>query len=71
MAAHHKASYPGSDVVIAGVANRHGAKDRVRNVQTKAPPCSAVLLLCADDKVYDTAFEALNIDLQSLRFDRQ
>ncbi len=53
-------------VVIAGVASTSGATKRVREVLAKAPPGSAVALLCADNKVYDKAFEALNVNLEAL-----
>ena len=64
-ARHLARNYPQGAVVVAGVASVTGAKERVRQVLTKAPPESFVLLLCANDKVYDAAFPALGVDLQS------
>lgn len=64
-AAHIAQNYPQATVVVAGVASVSNAKQRVRNVLAKAPPQSFVLLLCADNKVYDAAFPALGVDMQS------
>lgn len=64
-AAHHRLNYPQGTVVLAGVASVAGAKERVRKVLAKAPDKAFVLLLCAGPKVYDAAFGALNVDLQS------
>jgi hypothetical protein len=66
MGEHHQANYPGGPVAVFGVASRYGAPERVRKVLAQAPPDSAVLLVCADDKVYDAAFPALGVDYQSL-----
>ncbi len=52
-------------IMIAGVASVAGAKKRVADVLAKAPPDSFVLLVCADNKVYDAAFPALGVDMQS------
>jgi hypothetical protein len=52
-------------IVIAGVASIGGAKKRVGDVLAKAPENSFVLLVCADNKVYDAAFPALGVDMQS------
>ena len=62
---HMAKNYPQGAVVLAGVANVTGAKERVRNVLAKAPPNSFVLLLCANNKVYDAAFPAIGVDMQS------
>jgi len=64
-AAHMAQNYPQGAVVVAGVASVSGAKERVRKVLAKAPPDSLVLFLCTDGKVYDAAFPALGVDLQS------
>lgn len=64
-AGHFAQNYPDGAVVVAGVARIGGAKERVRQVLAKAPPDSFVLLVCADDKVYDAAFPALGVDFQS------
>lgn len=64
-AGHVAQNYPQGAVVIAGVARVPGAKERVRQVLAKAPPNSFVLLVCADDKVYDAAFPALCVDFQA------
>jgi len=63
--AHMAKNYPQGVVVLAGVASVTGAKERVRNVLAKAPPNSFVLLLCANNKVYDAAFPAIGVDMQS------
>lgn len=63
--AHMAANYPNGTVVLAGVAKVPGAKERVRQVLTKAPEHSFVLFVCANDKVYDAAFPALGVDYQS------
>lgn len=62
---HMAQNYPQGTVVIAGVASVSSAKERVRQVLAKAPPQSFVLLVCANDKVYDAAFPALCVDLKS------
>lgn len=64
-ASHHRANYPGAQVVVAGVAQVAGAKERVRKVLADAPPKAFVLLLAADGNVYDAAFKALGVDAQS------
>lgn len=66
-ASHHRRNYPHGTVVVAGIANVAGAKERVRNVLAKAPPQALVLLLAANDKVYDAAFDALGLDVQSAK----
>lgn len=66
-AAHHRINYPDGVVIVAGVASVAGAKERVRKVLAKAAPQAFVLLLAANDKVYDAAFEALGVDLQSAK----
>lgn len=63
---HMQLNYPQAPVVVAGVAQVAGAKERVRQTLAKAPPQAFVLLVCADGKVYDAAFPALGIDLQAL-----
>ena len=63
--AHVARNYPQAAVVVAGVASVTSAKQRVRNVLAKAPKNSFVLLVCANDKVYDAAFPALCVDMQS------
>jgi hypothetical protein len=70
-AAHHRLNYPQGAVVLAGVASVSGAKERVRKVLAKAPEQAFVLLVCASGKVYDAAFDALGIDLQSAHQQRQ
>ncbi|OOH92301.1 hypothetical protein BMF29_08420 [Comamonas kerstersii] len=62
---HMAANYPQGAVIIAGVAQVPGAKERVRKVLAQAPEGSGVLLVCADHKVYDAAFPALGVDYQS------
>ena len=64
-AAHRALNQPEGAVVLAGVASVGGAKERVRQVLAKAPEHAFVLLVCANGKVYDAAFEALGVDLQS------
>ena len=68
---HMAQNYPKGIVVVAGVAAVPGAKERVRQVLAKAPPQSFVLLLCANDRVYDAAFPALCVDLQSANMQPQ
>lgn len=63
---HWQRNYTGGAVIVAGVAQVPGAKERVRQILAKAPPGSAVLLLCADNKVYDAAWDGLGIDLQAM-----
>jgi hypothetical protein len=65
--AHHQLNYPHGEVVVAGVASVAGAKERTRQVLTQAPPQALVLLICANDKVYDAAYEALGIDVQAMK----
>jgi len=62
---HQTLNYPQGPVLIAGVARVSNAKQRVRHVLANAPPHAFVLLVCANDKVYDAACPALCIDLQS------
>lgn len=64
-AGHVAQNYPQTTVVVAGVASVSGAKQRVRDVLAKAPPKSFLLLVCANDKVYDAAFPALGVNMQS------
>lgn len=68
---HMALNYPQGAVVVAGVAQVAGAKQRVRDVLAKAPPGAFVLLLCANDKVYDAAVPALGIDGQSAHVNPQ
>ncbi len=70
-AAHHRINYPQGAVVLAGVASVSGAKERVRKVLAQAPEHAFVLLVCANGKVYDAAFDALGVDLQSANQQRQ
>lgn len=65
VARHAAVNYPKGVVVVAGVAQVAGAKERVRKVLAQAPEHSSVFLVCADDKVYDAAFPALCVDYQS------
>lgn len=67
---HAKTNYPHGVVVIAGVAQVAGAKERVRKVLAQAPEHSCVFLICANDKVYDAAFPALGVDFQSANMDQ-
>lgn len=64
-AAHHAMNYPHGVAVVAGVAQVGGAVQRLRKVLAQAPQGALVLLVCADDKVYDAAAPALGIDYQS------
>lgn len=64
--AHMNLNYPQGVVIVAGVAQVAGAKERVRKVLSDAPDQAFVLLVCASDKVYDAAFPALNVDLQAM-----
>jgi hypothetical protein len=68
-ARHIGRNYPNAPVLVAGVAQVAGAVKRVRQVLQSAAPQSLVLLVCRDGKVYDAAFDALHIDLQSARQD--
>lgn len=68
---HMQLNYPQGAVVVAGVAQVAGAKERVRQVLAKAPPQAFVLLVCASNKVYDAAFVALNVDLQAVNVQPQ
>lgn len=70
-ASHHARNYPQPTVVVAGVASVSNAKQRVRDVLAKAPPGAFVLLLCANNKIYDAAFPALGVDMQSANMDLQ
>ena len=70
-ALHHRLNYPQGAVVLAGVASVSSAKERVRKVLAQAPEHSFVLLVCASGKVYDAAFNALGVDLQSANQQRQ
>jgi hypothetical protein len=65
LASHMRLNYPQGAVIVAGVAQVPGAKERVRKVLAQAPEGSGVLLVCADNKVYDAAFPALGVDYQS------
>lgn len=62
---HMQLNHPQGAVVVAGVAQVAGAKQRVRDVLAKAPPGAFVLLVCANSKAYDAAHAALGIDLQA------
>lgn len=66
---HMRLNYPQGPVIIAGVAQVPGAKERVRKVLAQAPEGSGVLLVCASNKVYDAAVPALCIDYQSANMD--
>lgn len=66
-ARHHQLNYPQGMVVVAGVAQVASAPQRVRKVLAQAPEGAFVFLVCASDKVYDAAFPALGVDLQTLR----
>lgn len=70
-AAHMNLNYPQGIVVVAGVAQVAGAKERVRKVLSEAPDQAFVLLVCASDKVYDAAFPALNVNLQAMNIGPQ
>ncbi len=70
VAGHANTNYPNGAVVIAGVAQVGGAKERVRKVLAQAPEHACVFLICADDKVYDAAFPALGVDFQSANLDQ-
>jgi hypothetical protein len=63
--ARHEINHPDGTVVLAGVASVGGAKERVRKVLAQAPEHAFVLLVCANGKVYDAAFNALGIDPKS------
>lgn len=65
--AHHTSNYPDGPLVLAGVAQVAGAKERVRKVLAKAPPGALVFLVCANGQVYDAAFPALNVNFESMR----
>ena len=67
---HARTNYPQGAVVVAGVAQVAGAKERVRKVLAQAPEHSCVFLICANDKVYDAAFPALGVDFQSANMDQ-
>lgn len=60
--AHHRLNYPQGAVVLAGVASVSNAKQRVRQVLAQAPEHALVLLVCANSKVYDAAFDGLGFD---------
>ncbi|MFK5283784.1 hypothetical protein ACI3PL_29830, partial [Lacticaseibacillus paracasei] len=45
----------------AGVAQIASAKKRVRHILADSPDEACVILLCASAKIYDAAFEVLNI----------
>lgn len=62
---HMDLNYPDGVVVVAGVAQVGSAKQRVRKVLSDAPDQAFLLLVCADDKVYDAAFPALNVNFQA------
>lgn len=68
---HKQLNYPNGPVILAGMASVAGAKERVRKVLSKAPPGAAVLLLCANGKVYDAAFDGLGIDYASANVNPQ
>ncbi|MGE4340204.1 MAG: hypothetical protein AB7E55_30265, partial [Pigmentiphaga sp.] len=67
--AHHALNYPGKPVVIAGVQQVAGAVQRVSDALKKAAQGAAVLLVCADNKVYDAAFRGLYVDYSSAKQD--
>lgn len=70
-ARHLAQNYPQAAVVVAGVASVGGAKQRVRDVLAKAPKDSFVLLVCANNKVYDAAFPALGLNVQATNLQMQ
>ncbi|OFJ49582.1 hypothetical protein BA896_012615 [Janthinobacterium lividum] len=72
VADHHKLNYPESQVVmLAGVQTIGNAIKRVRNILRNAPDQCALLIVCADDKVYDAAFPALCVDFKSANMQAQ
>lgn len=62
---YHRLNYPDAPALVAGVAQVGNAVKRVRQVLSEAPPNALVVLLCANGKVYDAAYNALCIDLKS------
>jgi len=58
--------YPDSAVTVSMVASVGSAAQHVRDVLQDALDGSAIVFLCADNKVYDPAFDALNVDLTAL-----
>jgi len=63
--AHLDLNYPDGAVLLVEVKRVAHAVERVRKALAEAPEHALVLLLCADDKVYDAAFPALCVDFKS------
>lgn len=65
---HQKLNYSQTDpVIFAGVQYVSSAIQRTRNILSKAPHGAALMIVCADHKVYNAAVPALNIDSQSAK----
>ncbi len=63
---HQALNYPDAPVVVfAGVQTVGNAVKRVRNLLEKAPHHSTLIIVCADDKVYDAAVTGLGVDFKS------
>lgn len=67
MLEHHDLNYPGKPIVVAGVQHVAGAVERVRQILKEAPQGAAVLIVCADDEVYDAAAPSLGVDYNSAK----
>ena len=69
--AHHELNYPPVAIEFAGIASVGYAKERVRQILTHAPDQSALVLLCANPKVYDAVFSYLGVDVASANLQAQ
>lgn len=58
---HMQLNYPDGVVLIAGVAQVAGAKQRVRQVLAKAPPGALVLLVAAADDVCAAVIQCIGL----------
>jgi hypothetical protein len=67
---HQELNYPDcKTIAFAGVARGGDALKRVRNLLANSPDKAVLILVCADDKIYDAAFPALNVDHKSIPTD--
>ena len=68
---HMQLNYPDGAVLVAGVAQVAGAKERVRQVLAKAPPHAFVLLVAAADDVCAAVIKAVGLKHQAPNIEPQ
>lgn len=65
LADHVYRNFPDAPFLVVGIGARLSAPKRVRQALKKAPENAGMLLVCANAKVYDAAFAALNVDFET------